>query len=410
MAGLNVASRKLCTRNVVIASFLVMLLFSGLISSSVAAIQTMWVFPSDSAPNAVTDNGARQTLINNSALSHVDTLYVSVYSSTPNAAGRLMYDEGAISDLITRAHTAGIKVYGAYGAPDWPQFGCSGFPLARMQEVVAYNSGHPGAKFDGVILDVEPNEPQDSTAYRNLLGLYDCMRNFLPAVIKLSVAIRFFWNAQVDYPPFHEVKPVYQHIIDLNLDHVVVMGYRDFAGPADCSTDGIICLDQDEIAYAGQNEKYDVVLVGLETSNPATTGISNRETFFEEGMLAMNGEAQTVLDHFGALSGLGGFAVHNYGNTYLAGNSAAWPASNPGFPLTTHEVMLTLVTKQPNGSLHMQGRGIPFRTYTLQRASTPGFSVFTTPLTTQANPTGAIDFQIVPSVGVLREFYRLTYP
>lgn len=112
----------------------------------------------------------------------------------------------------------------------------------------------------------------------------------------------------------------------MNLRNVVVMGYRDFAGPMDCSSDGIICLDKDEVAYANSIGKSTMVLVGTETSDPATTGISNRETFFEEGQTAMDNASLSV---FYAFNGnFGGVAVHNYQNAYLSGTSAKWPSKN----------------------------------------------------------------------------------
>ncbi len=256
--------------------------------------QALWVFPEPSKPNPVTNATARQSLVSNAGASGVGLLYASVYSSTPNASGRLMYDEPAIADLIGKAHMAGQKVYAAYGAPDWPSFGCNpnGFPLQRMAEVAAYNLANPSAKFDGVVLDIEPPEPQTTAAYQSLLAQYQCIRSALPSDLELAVAVRFFWDSAIEYPAGSGVtKPVYAHIIDLNLRNVIVMGYRDFAGPSDCSKDGLICLDQDEISYARSVAKLEIVLAGLETSDPATTGISNKETFFEEGQSTLNFEA-----------------------------------------------------------------------------------------------------------------------
>ncbi|HEX8077915.1 MAG TPA: hypothetical protein VF511_08880, partial [Chthoniobacterales bacterium] len=90
------------------------------VSAAAPLQQTLWVFPSATAPNPVTDATARQLLVTNSAATGVAELYVSVYSSAPNAAGRYMYDEAAIADLITMAHSSGMEVLAAYGAPDWP--------------------------------------------------------------------------------------------------------------------------------------------------------------------------------------------------------------------------------------------------------------------------------------------------
>jgi hypothetical protein len=380
-------------------------------NSAAATTQSVWVFPSPSFPNPVTDPNARQALVAHAAASHVDFLYVSVYSSTPNTAGRYMYDEAAIGDLIVTAHGAGLKLYAAYGAPDWPTFGCGGFPLARMAEVTGYNNDHPSAKFDGVALDVEPPEPQSTAAYQALLAQYQCIRDSLGGDVALSVAIRFFWDQQIQYPPnTGATKPVYAHIIDMNLRNVVVMGYRDFAGPRDCSNDGIICLDQNEISYAASIGKFDVLIAGVETIDPAIGGISNRETFFEEGESSMNATAQTVLDHFGVLNGLGGFAIHNYQNSYLSGSSPSWPVFNSSFPTAAHEMKITATTRQLNGHIRVQATGVANRVYHVEASSNLSPNSFTAIGSTTATSAGVIDCDIVPTPGAAKEFYRFTYP
>ncbi len=381
-------------------------------SSLRALTQALWVFPGN-GNNPVTDATARQALLNRASASGVTLLYVSVYSSTPNSNGRLMYDEAAISDLITKAHTVGARVYAAYGAPDWPGFGCNsnGFPLQRVAEVVAYNAASPSAKFDGVILDVEPPEPQSASAYQALLTQYQCIRDALPAEVGLSAAIRFFWDDVIEYPVGSGVtRPVYSHIIAMSLSNVVVMGYRDFAGPSDCSSDGLICLDQDEIASARNLGKLDLILAGLETSDPASTGISNKETFFEEGQGSLNTQAQTVVDHFGILSGLGGFAIHNYQNSYLSGASANWPQTNSSFPLEAHEVKVTTVLRSGNGPAHLQGEGVYGRTYHVETSMSPTSGSFVATASTTASATGVIDYQDSGATNTTRRFYRLSYP
>ncbi len=393
-----------------------LLLISALLwlqlSSLHAMTQALWVFPGG-ATNPVTDVTARQTLVSHAASSGVKLLYVSVYSSTTNSNGRLMYDEAAIGDLITQAHVAGAKVYAAYGAPDWPSLGCNpnGFPLQRIAEVAAFNAANSSAKFDGVILDVEPPEPQSTSAYQALLAQYQCVRDALPAEVGLSVAIRFFWDDVIEYPVGSGVtRPVYTHVIAMSLSNVVVMGYRDFAGPSDCSNDGLICLDQDEIASARNLGKLDLILAGMETSDPASTGISNKETFFEEGQGVLNTQAQTVADHFGILSGLGGFATHNYQNSYLGGTTVNWPQTNPSFPTEVHEVKITTVLHPGHGLTRLLGLGVFSRTYHVETSMSPDNSSFVATASTTASGTGVIDFQDASAANATHRFYRLSYP
>ena len=289
--------------------------------------RAVWVF-SDEVTNA-TD---RLTLVQRSAASGVTDLYVSVYQPTPNAAGRLMFDDAAMLDLIDLAHHNGIQVWTAYGAPDWPSLGCAStaFPLQRMAEVVAYNKDNPSDRFDGVVLDVEPAEPQSTADFQALLGLYDCIREFLPNNVRVAVAIRFFWQSpdslQVQFPAgTGATKQVFQHVLDLDLDKVIVMGYRDFAGPVDCSLDGILCLDKDEIAYGDKlRKKPGRILVGVETSNCSPGCGAEKVTFFEEGQSTLDSETQSVATFFAGSRSFGGFAIHRYKDSYLSG-LPGWP-------------------------------------------------------------------------------------
>src|SRR5580693_780626 len=93
-----------------------------------SSINALWVYSVTNLPNPVTDAPTAAALIQNAAASGVNMLYVSVYSPTPNAQGRRLYDESDIASLITQAHAKGMQVYTAMGDPDWPSDGCTGSP------------------------------------------------------------------------------------------------------------------------------------------------------------------------------------------------------------------------------------------------------------------------------------------
>ena len=224
----------------------VVVLGSHLPVSAEASVHALWIFSDE-----VSTPAARDTLVQRSAASGVTDLYLSVYRSALNSAGRRMYQDSDIADLISKAHLNGLAVWAAYGNTDWPAIGCSpsSWPLQRMAEVVAYDTANPTARFDGVILDVEPPEPQSEAAYQSLLTLYQCTRAFLPSNLQLAAAIRFFWDTAVAFPVGGAVKPVYPHIAGLHLDHIGGMGYRDFAGAAARPESGrLICLGPGWIA------------------------------------------------------------------------------------------------------------------------------------------------------------------
>jgi hypothetical protein len=359
------------------------------------ATHAVWVFPSVSGPDPVTDPAARQTLFANAAASGVDVLYLSIYNRDENSAGRLMYEDAAIAAFVTQAHSLGMRVLAAYGDLNWPALGNNpgDFPLSRMAEVVSYNAANAAAKLDGVVLDIEPPEPQTATAFQALLTQYQSIRAALPHDIALSIAIRFFWNTPVEFPVGSGVtKKAYEHILDLAtydftahfqpIQNVIVMGYRHYAGTSDCAVSGgIICLDQDEINYVYANRAtlgfYDLILAGLETSDPASTGITAEETFFANGQAALNSVTAEVLNHFGFFHGLGGFAIHNYGNSYLSGSNANWHAINASFPSTGGEKTVIATPTGTKVVVPLGTVGGAVITITFPNVTTPGYTSIT---------------------------------
>jgi FG-GAP-like repeat len=301
-----------------------------------AKVNAVWVYSVSSLSNPVTSASTRAVLVQDTSASGANMLYVSVYSSTPNSAGRYMYADSDIASLIQSAHAQGMLIYAAYGDTDWPTLGCSSsaFPMKRMAEVIAYNAANPSAKLDGVMLDVEPGSSPD---FAELFELYQCFQQQAQAnKMGLSVAISAFWTETVTYGQVTE--PAYEQIVDLGLTNIVVMGYRNYAGTSNCTAgDGVVCLDEAVIAYANSVSQANTVLVGLDTDNPATDGSTAEETFYSLGQTAMNTVAQSVISQFSALNQtFGGFAINNYRDSYLSGTIPGWPATNPNSPLTMH--------------------------------------------------------------------------
>lgn len=333
-------SRKVPAAAIAVAALLWPLLAQAAVP--LAKTHALWVYPDLSQPanNPVLAAAAGQQLVSSAQASHINMLYLSVYSSTPNSQGRYLYDEGKLAALLAAAHFAGIQVYAAYGDPSWPTLGCGtsaapSFPIARIQEIAGYNATSPSApvtdpstggtsnysgSFDGIIFDVEP-----STADQNLLALYQCAQQTASGSnLGMSVAISAFWTA-----PISSGGPAYQQIINMRFNNVVVMGYRNFAGTYGQSDNGILNLDTPMVAYANNGVS---VLVGLETKNLASSDPNNTQSFYSLGQAALDYQAQSVYNQFGS-QGLefGGFAVDNYADSYLGGANN-WPTSDPSFP------------------------------------------------------------------------------
>ena len=300
-------------QNFLLVVFLAIILGSANLFAA-QPVKALWVWV-----DAVSNDADRLALVQQSAAKGVTDLYVSVYQETDSH----MYPWKQIADLIGKAHHSKLNVWAAYGDSGWPAAGCSptAWPLLRMGDVKAYDAGNPGNQFDGVVLDVEPTEPPD---FQALLTLYQCIRSTLPNTgpvrLKLAVAIRYFWDTPISFGG--TFKPAYQQIIDLDLDNVIVMGYRNFAGTADCNQgDGLICLDQDEIAYADSTHRKDLILAGLETQSDLPIGL----TFFAAGQASMDAQAQIVASHFRKSNSFGGFAIHAYKTSYEEGSPGFWP-------------------------------------------------------------------------------------
>jgi uncharacterized protein (TIGR03437 family) len=304
-------------------------------ATALTNVNALWVDSASLASNPVTDPDAQQTLIQNSAASGVNMLYLSVYSSTANSAGLLMYENSDIAALIGSAHTQGIQVYAQYGDPDWPTTGCaaSASPMSRLADINSYNTLNPSAMFDGVMLDVEPSAPID---FQALVELYQCLQQQAQMDgFGLGAAISAFWNTPVS----GSSELPYQQIVDLDLNMIVVMGYRNFAGNTICPPaagnqgDGVVCLDEAVISYANTSQSNTSILVGLETNVESSS--DQDETFYSLGQSAMNAVEQSVSSQFAAATPpliFSGFAIDNYQSSYLSGQIPGWPATNP--PMT----------------------------------------------------------------------------
>jgi hypothetical protein len=170
-------------------------------------------------------------------------------------------------------------------------------PHERFADIVGYDGANPTAKFDGIMLDVEPGSNPD---FPSLLGLYQCFQQMAKANgLGLSAAISAFWNSTVTFNSVTE--EAYKQVVDLAMTNLVVMGYRNTAGSLDCSQgDGLVCLDENIIQYANTVSAGKMIVVGVNTDNPATSGDPAEETFYSMGQSAMNSAAQSVYNQFAA--------------------------------------------------------------------------------------------------------------
>ena len=121
----------------------------------------------------------------------------------------------------------------------------------------------------------------------------------------------------------------------------------------------------------------------------------------------MNAQAGSVIAHFGSANGLGGFAVHNYQNSYLTG-AASWPVTNPAFP--TNVVALTAIERVNGGSIRLSGVGVPNHSHTLQAATDPNTASFFFFTNITADNAGALHCDDTSVADVKARFYHLIFP
>lgn len=292
--------------------------------------EAVWVYS-----DVVTSPDERRRLVDGAKQRSFDTLYLSVYRPEENARGHRMYDEAMLADLIGQAHDAGLEVWAAYGNPDWVDLGSApgSFPHDRIMEIAAFNRTHPATPFDGVILNVEPPEPVDMEA---LVSFYRGAAELLSSLeMQAAVAVRFFWKQSVagaEGAP----RAAYKAILDLPLNHMVVMGYRNYAGEP-CEDNGLICLNEDHIRYADRAKRNARVLIGLRTTSVDADAGSPIETFYGYPISYVTAEKKKAAEFFSRFRGFGGFATHQFDD--------ASPSPSP--PTTTTDAVVITIAPKP---------------------------------------------------------------
>ena len=111
----------------------------------------------------------------------INEVYLS-FSSAGGAQGRAAEDE-LLSNIIRELHQSSIRVEALLSSTDADQ---SGKPreklLDHIHEVIQFNQKHPKSAFEGIHLDIEPQQRPENKGPGNL--------NFLPGLIETYHAAR----------------------------------------------------------------------------------------------------------------------------------------------------------------------------------------------------------------------------
>jgi hypothetical protein len=152
---------------------IVLVTFSSAASAQTdsAPVHGLWVWKSPTVLGA--PHGAEE-LVDFCKSQDINEIYVSV------SARSEADEEGALGHLISLAHRRNIRVEALLSSTDADEPGKHRDTLlSHVREIVQFNQGHPGNRFDGIHLDVEPQQRPENKGPGNLRflpGLADAFR------------------------------------------------------------------------------------------------------------------------------------------------------------------------------------------------------------------------------------------
>jgi hypothetical protein len=136
-----------------------------------APVHGVWVWKSPTVLGA--PDGA-EALLNFCKSEGINEVYVSVSERSMAA------EESQLAHLIALLHRSNIRVEGLLSSTDADEPGKHRETLVRhAEEIVEFNQRHPGDRFDGIHLDVEPQQRPENKGAGNLRfvpGLVDAFR------------------------------------------------------------------------------------------------------------------------------------------------------------------------------------------------------------------------------------------
>lgn len=175
MLKLNLGIRAFQLRRclAILLGFLVAFLFSLRAGASSAEVHGLWVWKSSTVLDAPE---AAETLQAFCKSQGINELYVSV-SERSEAA-----EESALVRLISLLHGSGIRVEALLSSTDADEPGKHRETLVRhVQDIVEFNRRHLKARFDGIHLDLEPQQRPENKGPGNL--------SFLPGLVEAYRAV-----------------------------------------------------------------------------------------------------------------------------------------------------------------------------------------------------------------------------
>jgi len=210
---------------------------------------------------------ARQQLRAFCSTADINEVYVSVLSQ-----GRVA-DAEALAALIGQLHRAQVRVEALLSSTDADEPGAHREQfLARVQLIVGFNRQHPASRFDGLHLDIEPQQRAENKGGGNLRFLAPLIDTFR-AVRALAEAAGLTVNADIQSKVLKAV-PAERRALLQSLPRLTLMLYElsspDDSGSAEAKAQKLRTTSHAllETAYAGVDERdLATLLIGLRTAD-----------------------------------------------------------------------------------------------------------------------------------------------
>ena len=165
-----------CRCQVILLVLSVGFLFSLRGGASPAEVHGLWVWKSSIVLDAP---DAAENLLTFCKSQGINEVYVSVSERSEHA------EEGALVQLISLLHKSGIRVEALLSSTEADEPGKHRDTLVRhVQDIVEFNRRHLKARFDGIHLDLEPQQRPENKGSGNLSflpGLVDAYRAVVTA-------------------------------------------------------------------------------------------------------------------------------------------------------------------------------------------------------------------------------------
>jgi len=285
-------------RRAVFLAFLVSLLFSPRGWSAPAEVHGLWVWKS---PSVLDAPHAAEHLLAFCKAQGIDEVYVSISERSEPS------EESKLVQLISLLHGSGIRIEALLSSTEADEPGKHRETLVRhVQGIVEFNRRHSKERFDGIHLDVEPQQRPENKGPGNLRflpGLADAYR----AVVAVAEPAGLTVNADIQNKLL-KGDLSQRNMLLSSVPRVTLMMY-ELSSPNDGES-----VEQKEQKVLESSKKFlDMAYEGLSKPNLAKMAIALRSPDYNDllpDMLKALDQANRSNPHYL------GWARHSY-NDYL---------------------------------------------------------------------------------------------